>query len=337
MATQRFKRFLDSIPGFKGYQDKESRRESDRLIREQLARDYQEQADRLGRMLTKFADQRALRAVSVVDGPHQRLTHFIARLRTASYGYAGLFSNRPVDQHALDQIAEFDQSLAEDVPALSQAISDLEAIDANDPAFAEQVEEISQAIEQLHDRFDRRGEVIENAEPIPEESMLAILHPEGKARATHPTAYRLHDGDALTYRDENFEIVGRITITGDDANWRDFQLNGGAEPAWLRVPASSTGEFLWLTEAQIESAEDDAVRVGGKSFTLSSEQSAQAEVAVRGGGEAERATSIRTYQSDDDDLVLCVYDWGAEHMALKGRKIDPIELQLWSREGGRAI
>lgn len=337
MATQRFKHFLDSIPGFAGYQDKESRRESDRLIREQLARDYQEQADRLGRMLTKLAEQRELRAVSVVDGPHQRLTHFISRLRTASYGYAGLFSDRPVDQRALDQIAEFDQSLAEDVPELTQAIDDLEASDASDPAFREQVEVVAQIIEQLHNRFDRRSEVIEDAEPLPEESMLAILHPERKGQSKHPTAYRLHDGDALTYRGENFEIVGRISVTGDDINWRDFQLNGGVEATWLRVPASSTGEFLWLTETQVEPTEGETVSAGSQAFTISSERSVNIEVAVREGGRGKRAATVRLYRSNSDDSVLCVYDWGAEHMALQGREIDPIELQLWSREGGRAI
>ncbi|HEX5165112.1 MAG TPA: hypothetical protein VFV93_06935, partial [Thermomicrobiales bacterium] len=75
-------RMLDSIPGYAGYRDKERRRDSDRVIRENLAREYGQLADRLGRIATSLADERKILLIPTVDKPFKRLTSFIDRVRT---------------------------------------------------------------------------------------------------------------------------------------------------------------------------------------------------------------------------------------------------------------
>ncbi|MEX1158963.1 MAG: hypothetical protein WEC79_08560, partial [Thermomicrobiales bacterium] len=111
-------RILDSIPGYGGYRDKERRRDSDRVIRENLALEYGQLAARLGRIAGALADERKIMAIPVVDKPYKRLTSFIDRVRSASYGYAPLFSDTEVDADALDQVALFDRGLADQKAAL---------------------------------------------------------------------------------------------------------------------------------------------------------------------------------------------------------------------------
>ncbi len=329
MSGQRLSRFLDSIPGYGGYRDKERRRESDRLIRERLAQGYRQQADRIGRMLSKMAAERNLTAIEPLDGIHTRLNHFISRLTTATYGYAGLFSDRPVDEAALDQIARFDQGLAEPLEGLAATIDTLEANEPGTDQYAKALETISSTVESLHDRFDMRSQVIDSAKPAPEASVLALLKPETAVANPQPTAYRLHEGDAITYRGENYEIIGRITTTVGDREWRDFQLKGGTANYWLRVPSTADGEFLWQEEVSGQAAEG----FSGERST----QSGTSEVIGQSGKSETRALRIETIASPDEDSVIHVYDWGDEQLSLRGTTIDPVSLQVWSREGGSAI
>jgi hypothetical protein len=329
--------FLDSIPGWSGYRDRERRRESDRLLRERLARDYGEIADRLGRLASRMANDRKLGAIRHVDGPHSRLNHFIDRLKTATYGYAGLFSDRPVDEKALDQIAAFDASLGDGLEELDTAATALERADPDDTTFRERSEELTSLIETLLDRLDRRAELIESGEAQPDVEISALLGTSAQPGFT-PTAYQLHDGDAVTYRNVNYTVVGRITIETPAGSWRDFQLQGGDGRSWLHVPGSAGGQFLWYrrVEPQGYGGERELI-VDGTRYELTGSVEGTAEVIGSGGASGMRDMTAHSYRQVSGEGLLSVYHWRADDIALAGEPIDATELELWSREGGQAI
>ena len=328
--------FLDSIPGWSGYRDRERRRESDRLLRERLARDYDEIADRLSQFAARLAEDRKLRAIRFVDGPHGRLVHFTDRLKSATYGYAGLFSNRPIDANALDQIAAFDESLGSGVDAVANAADALLETEPDDSQFRERSEELGGLIEDLLDRFDRRGELIDTGTARPEREIDALLAPSAPPAA--PTAYNLHDGDGLTYRNVNYTVIGRITIETSTGSWRDFQLQGGDGQSWLRAPASDRGTFFWCRRVSIDGGAGDArVSVGGTHYNLMSSIDGTAEVIGSGGTSGDREMTVHTYGQSDSNTRLNVYHWRADEISLVCEAIDTAELELWSREGGQAI
>src|SRR5690606_11714647 len=62
---------------YAGYRDKERRRDSDRVVRERLALEYGQLAERLGRLATSLAQDRQIAAMPLVDRPHKRLVSFI--------------------------------------------------------------------------------------------------------------------------------------------------------------------------------------------------------------------------------------------------------------------
>lgn len=329
--------FLDSIPGWSGYRDREQRRESDRLLRERLARDYGEIADRLGRLAARLAEDRKLRSIRYVDSPHGRLTHFTDRLKSATYGYAGLFSDRPVDAAALNQIRAFDESLGDGIGELRAAADTLADTDPDSPEFRDRSEELGELIEKLLDRLDRRGELIESGAPRPETEITALLATTSTQPVT-PTAYQLHDGDGITHDNENYTIVGRITIETEIASWRDFQLKGGDGTSWLRVPADPSAPFYWMSRVSIEEqAGTPSLNVGGETYALAASVEGTAEVIGSGGGSGDRSVTIHTYSQASGNGVLSVYHWRADEISLLGEPIEADNLEIWSREGGQAI
>ncbi len=336
MADGGKRSFLDSIPGWGGYRDRERRRESDRLLRERLARDYGEIADELGRFAARLAEDRKLRAIRFVDGPHGRLTHFTDRLKSATYGYAGLFSDRPVDAAALDQIAAFDESLGEGLLEMRAAADTLRDTDPDSPDFRERSDELGELIEQLLDRLDRRGELIESGAARPEEEITALLATTAPTAA--PTAYELHDGDGISYNNVNFTVIGRITIETATTAWRDFQLRGGNDQSWLRVPADADQRFYWLRHVAPGNTDGlETVDIEGDTYNLQSSVDGTAEVIGSGGASGDRAVTVHTYGNASGNSLLSVYHWRADEIALLGEPVDAAELELWSREGGQAI
>jgi hypothetical protein len=340
MSGGRIDDMLNSIPGYRGYRSKEQARESDRLIRERLADDYGQLADRLGRLATRFANERDLAAVRLISRPHTRLVSFRDRITTATYGYAPLFSQTRIDEAALEQVAAFDRSMAEGLEPLAAQISTLESSAAGTEEFKENARALEDLVEGLHERFNRRGEVIESGKSLEPQRVAALLGSPGRESQVdrRPTAYNLHDGDAISFGGQDYTVVGRITVELQSGTWRDFQLNGGRGNAWLRVPSSSSGEFRWLERAQ-PTGETGAERLqlGDVSFEKENEESGTSEVIGSQGSASDTPVRHIRYRPFSGNERLEVYDWGADSLVLRGAPIDPIEIQLWSAEGRDAV
>jgi hypothetical protein len=320
---------LDHIPGYGGYRDKESRRDSDHAIRESLATEYGQLADRLGRLATQLADERKLAAIGMVDKPLKRLRSFIDRVRTASYGYSPLFANDKVDESALDQLAAFDRSLADQQAIVANQISQIEAADPGSDAFKAACSSLTTTIEELHDRFDKRNDVLQTGKSLPEKDVLDLLAPSKPAGT--PVAWVLTPGDALSYDGENYAVVGRVSVEAADANFRAFQLRGGDENQWLESSGESGGSLFWMVRVNVDGiAGQPAVTVSGSAYNLDSSSNGKGEV-IGQQGTAEQPVRFHRYHPATGDTVLHIYDWGNNTLALEGRQIDVRDVQLYTR------
>ncbi|MEZ4571264.1 MAG: hypothetical protein R2849_13240 [Thermomicrobiales bacterium] len=136
--------FLDSIPGWSGYRDRERRRESIACF----ASDSPETTEKSQMSWAALPPgwrriESSNRSASLMDRMGD-WKHFTDRLTTATYGYAGLFSDRPVDAKALDQIAAFDASLGDGLDQVSNAADALKNTDPDSEAFRERSEELGE-------------------------------------------------------------------------------------------------------------------------------------------------------------------------------------------------
>ena len=327
----RMDRWLDRVPGYSGYRDKERRRDSDRAIREQLALDYGQLAERLGRIATTLAEQRQLMAIGAVDKPHKRLVSFLDRLRTASYGYAPLFSETEVDADALDQIAAFDRALADQQEQLAQQIAALGSADPGSDEFKQRASELVTTVEGLHDRLDHRGEVIVSGKASKQPDVLALLE---TARTTSPAvAYRLHEGEALSYDGHNYSVIGRVAVETPQGSWRSFQLRGGSGDAWLQASADPDAPLYWLRRIEpVTGAGGATVTTQGQTYNLAVSAHGAGDVVGPQGTAQNQPVRFMQYTAPAGDAVLLIYDWGAGSLAFAGTPVHPAALQLFSRE-----
>ncbi len=135
---------LRHVPGFRGYLEKEYRRESDALARQWLGERLQRSKRSMDRWTRPLADAGQIDLLPEVDRLRHRLDTLIARIRGAMRGYSGFFDLVRVREELLDRVYEHDVALMEEIDALGEAVEGL----------AGQQEAIAQALGGLHDSID---------------------------------------------------------------------------------------------------------------------------------------------------------------------------------------
>ncbi len=123
-----FERILHAIPGFKGYLEKEERRETDKLLRDHLAGRIDRLRSKLDPVMRDLTDRGGmdmLGLVNEVDRAKKAMERVRGRIQHASYGYAGLFDAVKVREQELDRLYAFDAGLIETVETLEKKVGDL--------------------------------------------------------------------------------------------------------------------------------------------------------------------------------------------------------------------
>lgn len=105
-------RLMNHIPGFKGYREKELRRDADRLLREHLAARLDECKHGLNELAAAATRGGSLDAINDIETARKRLDKLANRVRYAERGYGGLFDAVKVDEAKLEQVYQFDLALA---------------------------------------------------------------------------------------------------------------------------------------------------------------------------------------------------------------------------------
>jgi hypothetical protein len=154
---QRFlERLANKIPGFKGYRDKELRRDADRLHREHLASRLETVRGSLDAVANALTRAGALDGINDVEQARKRAEKVVARVRYADRGYAGFFDAVKVDDNALEQVYQFDLDLVgavDDIVASAQS-----AATAADPAPL--LRELTAQLDALDGRLAEREAIL---------------------------------------------------------------------------------------------------------------------------------------------------------------------------------
>jgi hypothetical protein len=117
-----FAKILSKIPGFKGYMEKETRRDADKIVRDVVAAKFTDQLDRLSELQTDMLSNGGFEYVDDVEQSAVKLRTFIDRVKTAPRGYAGVFDAVQVKEDQLDQLYNFDYQLLSEADNLAAAI-----------------------------------------------------------------------------------------------------------------------------------------------------------------------------------------------------------------------
>jgi hypothetical protein len=152
---------LRYIPGFRGYLEKEYRRESDELQRQWLADRLQRSKRAIDGLTRPLADAGQIDLLPQIDRLRGRMDKLLGRIRGAMQGYSGFFDLVRIREGELDRVYEHDVKLMDQVETLAKAIEELP--DQPD-RIAEAVPELLDRIDELEQQWDVREDILKGLE-----------------------------------------------------------------------------------------------------------------------------------------------------------------------------
>ncbi len=156
-------RVLKGLPLAREYTDKELRREADHRLRQLLATELEQEKQRLYDVQKKLLRSGGLAWIDDADGAIQRLQTLIDRIKTASYGYAGLFAAVKIQEEQLNALHRFDTAMAERALEISERIDQLETRATEREAIGPAIDAVNDTVTELQRLFDQRSQAITTA------------------------------------------------------------------------------------------------------------------------------------------------------------------------------
>ncbi|OLD02178.1 hypothetical protein AUG19_06590 [archaeon 13_1_20CM_2_54_9] len=150
------------IPGFRGYKEKELRRESDRLLRNLI---YQKLSDAEAQVKDAYralVNEGASEAWDDTDHLIARMDRINERINHSEYGYAGFFDAIKVREPDLDRMMDYDDKLLEMSETIAKAAFDLkDSVDNSRLQEARgKVTDAMKAVNALETAYNGRKQVI---------------------------------------------------------------------------------------------------------------------------------------------------------------------------------
>jgi len=118
-----FEKLVAKIPGYAGYKEKELRREADRLLRDHIVQAMRTVLRDLDALQTDLISAGKFGLLDEVGSATTQIQTFIDRVRTAAYGYGGLFDAVRIKEDDLDRVYQFDAALVDYAERIQGAIA----------------------------------------------------------------------------------------------------------------------------------------------------------------------------------------------------------------------
>jgi len=154
-------RLGEKIPGYRGFQDRELRRDVDKTLREHLAAELGRLKGALRDHSRAFVDAGKLAALNGFDRLDRQIDGLSQAIRFSDYGASGLFDAVKIGEPELQRLYEFDSSVVSDLSVLEGEIAALPAASGDDPAPA--LDHLLQEVQALDGKWRQREQVISNA------------------------------------------------------------------------------------------------------------------------------------------------------------------------------
>jgi hypothetical protein len=158
-------RILAALPGFRGYKEKEIRRESDRLIRNHLYQRLTQARGDLKESFQTLSDRNVQEVLSDMDRLIMRFDRVSEKINHASYGYAGFFNIVKIEEEKLDKMIGFDTGLIDEVDNIVEESGTFRKEVAREDFqnARNHITNVNDMLAALEDTFEQRHEVIEGA------------------------------------------------------------------------------------------------------------------------------------------------------------------------------
>jgi hypothetical protein len=155
-----FEKLARKIPGYGGYKEKELRREADKLLRMQVAGKLDEQRKRLSELQNQLISQAQIEFLDDLERAAMKLQLLIDRVKSASYGYAGLFDAVKVKEEQLDALYDFDNQMLDFVGEIASNLDQVSSAIAAREGIREAIADLVGTADEANLTFGHREEAI---------------------------------------------------------------------------------------------------------------------------------------------------------------------------------
>ena len=150
----------EKIPGYRGFQDRELRRDVDRLQREHLSGELTRLKLELRDKARSYTDAGQIAALGGFDRLDRQIDGLSQAIRFADYGASGIFDAVKIGEAELQRLYEFDLSVLQDLEALQAEVAALPAPGPEGPVSA--LDRLQQRVRALEDKWRQRELVVSN-------------------------------------------------------------------------------------------------------------------------------------------------------------------------------
>lgn len=155
-----FKRLGSLIPGFKGYIERQNRRDADKLLRDTVARRFDEQWKRASQIQVDMVSSGMIAYVDDMERAALQLRTFIDKISTAPRGYSGLFDAVKINEKELEAIYQYDAAFFDLAEQVGRALDNVEASLGDESALPAAIRNVTSIARMAVETYNRRSEVV---------------------------------------------------------------------------------------------------------------------------------------------------------------------------------
>ena len=154
-----FKSLTSKIPGFGGYVERQNRRAADKLLRETVARRFEELYTRASALQADLVANGMITFVDDMEKATIKIRTFIDKIAMGAYGASGLFDAVKINEKELEQLYQFDNAFFALGDQVSAALDNVEASLGDEAALPAAIRNLTNLARDAVKTFERRSEV----------------------------------------------------------------------------------------------------------------------------------------------------------------------------------
>jgi len=155
-----FKKLASYIPGFGGYIERQNRRDADKLLRDTVARRFDQHWKRTSQLQTEMVSNGMISLVDDMEQAAIQLRTFIDKISMAPRGYSGMFDAVKINEKELEAIYQFDAAFFDLAEQVGRANDNVEASMGDEAALPAAIRNLISLARMAVETYNRRSEVV---------------------------------------------------------------------------------------------------------------------------------------------------------------------------------
>ncbi len=155
-----FKKLVGFIPGFNGYVERQNRRDADKLLRDTVARRFEEQWKRASNLQVDMVSNGQITFVNDMEKVAIQLRTFIDKISTAPRGYSGMFDAVKINEKELEAIYQFDAAFFDLAEQIARALDNVESSLGDESALPAAIRNAASLARLATETYNKRSEAV---------------------------------------------------------------------------------------------------------------------------------------------------------------------------------